>query len=94
MVFEMTLYLNQIADLAVIGAVIWFTIMFFRLQWLLKTNSRLQKLVLAKFDEYPRSVLKDLQSKARKNEKHAVIYRGEDGIVRTAKEMVTGELDK
>ena len=89
----MTQYLNNAADLAVIGAIVWFTFMFFRLQWLLKTNSRLQEAVLAKFDEYPRSVLKDLQSKARKAEKTPVMYRDETGALRTRKEMVTGKID-
>ena len=82
----MTQYLNIIADLALLGAIIYSI-------GLIKTNSRLQKSVLERFDEYPRSMLKDLQRKARKAEKHPVMYRTEEGEIVSADKIVKGDIE-
>ena len=82
----MTQYLNIIADLTLLGAIVY-------LIGLIKTNSRLQSAVLERFDEYPRSMLKDLQRKARKAEKHPVMYRTEEGEIVSADKIVKGNID-
>lgn len=60
--------------------------------WMLRINIIATRNTLARLDALPRPILKDLQKKAKKAEKHQVVYMC-GGKIRTADDVVKGNIE-
>ena len=78
-------YINLITDWTLISVGIYVI-------WIVRINIIATRNTLARLDALPRPILKDLQKRAKKAEKHPVVYMV-GGKVRTADDVVKGNIE-